>query len=89
MEQTTQILLEQGLTGAIVVLLIGVVAYLARKLDQKDTIISELNKQLVLVSDKWRESETERSNRLMEIASTGNAVQSALVDKIRLGREQK
>lgn len=89
MEETTKLFLEQGLMGAIVVLLIGVVVFMQKRADKKDEAITELHKQLVLVSDKWRESETERSNRLMEIASTGNAVQSALVDKIRLGRDQK
>ena len=88
MEEATQQLVEQGLLGVIIVLLIGVVAYMARKLDQKDNIIAELNKDKVQLAVDWRESETQRGDKLMEIARTGNAVQTALVEKIQIGREQ-
>lgn len=89
MEETTKIFLEQGLMGAIVVILIGVVVFMQKRADKKDQAITELHEKLIVISDKWRESETERSNRLMEIASTGNSVQAALVEKIQLGREQR
>lgn len=89
MEETTKLFLEQGLMGAIVVILIGVVMFMQKRADKKDQAITELHEKLIVISDKWRESETERSNRLMEIASTGNSVQAALVEKIQLGREQR
>lgn len=89
MDEPTKLFLEQGLMGAIVVILIGVVVFMQKRADKKDQAITELHEKLIVISDKWRESETERSNRLMEIASTGNSVQAALVEKIQLGREQR
>ena len=79
MDAATQEILGQGLLGAIVVLLIGVVIFMQRKLDKKEA-------ELTAIQDKWRISETERAEKLTEALNTASAVQSALVEKIRTGR---
>lgn len=82
MEETTKIFLEQGLLGAIIVLLIGVVVFMQRKLDKKESDMSSLY-------DRWRESESERADRLMQALDTASAVQSALVEKIEIGKGKR
>ena len=82
MEETTKIFLEQGLLGAIIVILIGVVIFMQRKLDKKESDMSSLY-------DRWRVSESERADRLMQALDTASAVQSALVEKIETGRGKR
>lgn len=71
-----------GLLGAVIVVLAGVIAYLARKLDQKETMINT-------IQTEWRNSETERADKLIQALNTNSAVQAALVDKIEIGRGKR
>ena len=80
MEQISTFYLTQGVLGVSVICLIFALLHLYRE-------NKLLNKELVMVQEKWRLSETERADRLMEIANTGTAVQAALVRKMETGRE--
>ena len=86
MEEATSILLKEGLLGAIVVLLIGVVVFMQRRIEKKEAENSQLYKDNAVIQEKWRISETERADRLMQTVNTASAVQSALVEKIQVGR---
>lgn len=82
MEEATRIFLESGLLGAVAIVLAGVIVYQQKKIDL-------LHKELVSVQEKWRLSETERTERLTEIANTSSAIQAALVDKIEIGKGRR
>lgn len=86
MEEATSILLKEGLLGAIIVLLIGVVIFMQRRIEKKEAENSQLYKDNAVIQEKWRISETERADRLMQTVNTASAVQSALVEKIQVGR---
>ena len=86
MEEATSILLKEGLLGAIIVLLIGVVIFMQRSIEKKEAENSQLYKDNAVTQEKWRISETERADRLMQTVNTASAVQSALVEKIQVGR---
>lgn len=79
MEQISTFYLTQGVLGVSVICLIFALIHLYRE-------NKLLNKELVIVQEKWRLSETERADRLMETVNTASAVQSALIDKIEIGR---
>ena len=82
MGEATQLFLESGLLGAAVVVLAGVVVYMQRKNET-------MQKEIMSTQEKWRASETERAERLMDALNTASAVQSALVNKIQTGREER
>ena len=82
MGEATQLFIESGLLGAAVVVLAGVVVYMQRKNET-------MQKEIISTQEKWRASETERAERLMDALNTASAVQSALVNKIQTGREER
>lgn len=83
MESIGEYFIKQGgLLGAVIVVLAGVIAYLARKLDQKEAMINT-------IQTEWRNSETERADKLIQALNTNSAVQAALVDKIEIGRGKR
>ena len=75
--------------GATIILLIGVTIFMQRKIDKKELENAALYKEMNVLYDKWRVSESDRADRLMDTVNTASAVQAALVDKIELGRGQK
>lgn len=86
MEQVTTIFLEQGILGAVIVVLAGAVVYMSRKLDRKDKENDELHLRLVALQEAWRVSELERADRSIESLNTATQVSQALIEKIDLGR---
>ena len=82
MGDAAQLFIESGLLGAAVVVLAGVIVYMQRKNES-------MQKEIVATQEKWRASETERAERLMDALNTASAVQSALVNKIQTGREER
>lgn len=89
MEESFKIILNEGFSGAIIVMLISVVVFMQRKLDKKEIENSALYREHNMLQEKWRLSESERAERLTQALNTASSVQSALVDKIELGRGKR
>ena len=68
-----------GLLGAI-----GFWLYIQEKSEHSKT-----RQAFDLIQEKWRTSESERADRLMDTVNTASAVQAALVDKMKVGREER
>lgn len=85
MPDNAQEILASGNAAAILALII--VALVAVVVYQNHRI-NTLYSQLISLNEKWRESETSRGDRVMQIADTSSAVQAALVDKVKAGRGQ-
>ena len=89
MDEVLNILLNEGLLGAIIVMLISVIIFMQKKLDKKEVENTALFRENNAVQERWRTSESERADRLMETLNTASAVQSALVEKIEIGRGKR
>ena len=89
MEESLKVILNQGFPGAVIVMLTSVIVFMQRKLDKKEIENANLYRDNNAIQEKWRLSESERADRLMETVNTASAVQSALVEKIEIGRGKR
>ena len=89
MEESLKVILNQGFPGAVIVMLTSVIIFMQRKLDKKEIENTALHRDNNAIQERWRLSESERADRLMETVNTASAVQSALVEKIEIGRGRR
>ena len=86
MNETTQIFLQNGILGAIIVVLGGVVLFLQKKLDKKDQEIKDLNEQTAKMIEHYGEKHAESIQKITEVVINNTNALSQLVTKLEARR---
>jgi hypothetical protein len=82
MDETTQIFLQNGILGAIIVVLGGVVLFLQKKLDVKDQEIKQLNLRATEMIEHYAEKHAEAVQKMTEVVLNNTNALNQLTAKL-------
>lgn len=82
MNETTQIFLQNGILGAIIVVLGGVVLFLQKKLDVKDQEIKQLNLKATEMIEHYGEKHAEAVQKMTEVVLNNTNALNQLTAKL-------